>query len=177
MKTQRLVLAGLFAAVIAVLAPWAIPLPFVPISMQTLIIPLVASLVVWQVSLGATLVYILLGVIGLPVFAGGASGIGVLLGPTGGYLIFMPLFPLIIGLMTALKRNTTTLVASNVIAAIVQLFLGTVWLILAAHMTWSSGFSVGFTIFIIPTLLKVAIVILLTFAIAKALKLPLGKQR
>ncbi|WP_373773848.1 biotin transporter BioY, partial [Weissella soli] len=74
MKTRELILAGLLAAIIAVMAPWSLPLPLVPITLQTLIIPIVASIANTKISLAAIVVYLLLGIVGLPVFAGGASG-------------------------------------------------------------------------------------------------------
>ncbi len=92
MKTRELILAGLLAAIIAVMAPWSLPLPFVPITLQTLIIPIVASIANIKISWAAIVVYLLLGIVGLPVFAGGASGLAVMFGPTGGYLWNMVVF-------------------------------------------------------------------------------------
>lgn len=90
MKTKDLTLIGLFAALTVVLA-WipAIPVPFspVPITFQTLGVFLSAAMLGGKRGGTAILVYVLLGALGLPVFAGGAGGFGVILGPTGGYLI------------------------------------------------------------------------------------------
>ena len=97
MKTRQLVLAAVFAAMIAVLAPLSIPTGIVPLTLQTMIVPLVASVTLLPISLSAVAVYLLLGVVGMPVFAGWTSGVGIVIGPTGGYLIGMLLFPLIIG--------------------------------------------------------------------------------
>ncbi|MCX7636065.1 MAG: biotin transporter BioY [Syntrophales bacterium] len=79
--------AALFGALTAVGAYIAIPLPPVPITMQTFFVSLAGGLLGAPLGAMSQVVYILLGVIGLPVFAGGKAGFGVLLGPTGGYLV------------------------------------------------------------------------------------------
>lgn len=78
--------AALFGALTAVGAYIAIPVPPVPITMQTFFVSLAGGLLGGPLGAMSQAVYLLLGVIGLPVFAGGKAGFGVLLGPTGGYL-------------------------------------------------------------------------------------------
>ncbi|MBC6498369.1 biotin transporter BioY [Weissella confusa] len=65
-----LVLAAVFAAIIAILAPLSIPTGIVPLTVQTIIIPLIASIAATRVSFSAVAVYLLLGMIGMPVYAG-----------------------------------------------------------------------------------------------------------
>ncbi|HHY38355.1 MAG TPA: biotin transporter BioY [Clostridia bacterium] len=88
LTVNELVLAGFFAAVTSVLAYIKIPIPIgpVPISGQTLGVMLSGGLGGPVTGAAAQAVYVLLGLVGIPVFAGGTSGPGVLLGPTGGYL-------------------------------------------------------------------------------------------
>jgi biotin transport system substrate-specific component len=174
MKTRQLVLAAVFAAIIAVVGPLALPLGVVPLTLQTLIIPLVATIASPLVSLTATGVYLLLGAIGMPVFTGFTSGVGHLFGPTGGYLFGDLLFPLIIGLGLKLSRRIWWVIVLNLIAAVTQLFVGTVWLIAFNQMAWSAGLTAGFTAFLIPAVIKVGIVVVVTLAIQRALSLPLG---
>src|SRR5699024_5062047 len=95
----------LFAALIAVASQIVIPLGLVPFSLQTLMIGLTASLLGRRVGTWSIIIYLLLGLIGLPVFAGGASGFGVLFGPTGGYLIGFIFASLLIG--TLQSRSST----------------------------------------------------------------------
>ncbi|MDR3240828.1 MAG: biotin transporter BioY [Lactobacillaceae bacterium] len=174
MNARTITLAGIFAAVIAVIAPLSIPLPIVPITMQTLIIPLIATISVMRISGWATGLYLILGAVGIPVFANWSGGVGLLFGPTGGYLWGMLLFPLIIGEILKTKRNWFTIVGSNLLAAFVQLLFGTIWLIVATGLPIEKGLMTGFIVFIIPTLLKVAIVVLLAYLIGKSVKIPLS---
>ncbi|MGL5341498.1 MAG: biotin transporter BioY, partial [Lactococcus garvieae] len=79
-KTYSITLIALGAAIIAVLSPLAIPVGIVPITLQTLAIGLIATLLQPRESFFALLIYLVLGAVGLPVYAGGASGIGALFG-------------------------------------------------------------------------------------------------
>ena len=73
--------------IIAVLSQFTIPLGIVPLTGQTFAIGLTATVLGKRTGTYAILIYFLLGLIGLPVYAGMSSGFGVLFGPTGGYLI------------------------------------------------------------------------------------------
>ena len=85
-KTIDLVYIGLFAALIAVCAWIAIPLT-VSVTLQTLGVCLAGGLLGCRRATLATVIYVLLGIIGLPVFTGFGSGISAVSGPTGGYII------------------------------------------------------------------------------------------
>ena len=91
-NTRRLAVCAVMAAVICVLAPIAIPIGPVPITVGTLAIYLPAYLLggVWGTA--ATLVYLLVGMVGAPVFSGYMGGPSRLAGPTGGYLVgYLPM--------------------------------------------------------------------------------------
>lgn len=89
LKAFEVSLASSFAALTALGAYIYIPLPFtpVPITLQTFFVYFAAVLLGGKLAALSQAIYLLLGVVGLPVFAGGRAGFGVLLGPTGGYLI------------------------------------------------------------------------------------------
>lgn len=95
-----LALVAVFAGLISAfsLAP-AIPVGpvMVPITLQTLAVALTAMILGPWRGFAATTLYLLIGLAGLPVFAGGASGIGVLARPSAGYLLAFPLAALLIG--------------------------------------------------------------------------------
>lgn len=87
------------AAVVALSAQFAVPLPFtpVPLSLQGLAVLLVGGLIGAAAGAGAMGVYLLAGAFGLPVFANGGAGLARLFGPTGGYLLAFPLAAAIVG--------------------------------------------------------------------------------
>ncbi len=105
-KLKGMVFAALFAALTGAIAWFKVPLPFtpVPITLQTLMVLLSGAMLGPIYGALAMIVYLVLGAIGLPVFAGGSSGVGALLGPTGGYLFSYPVAAFTIGYMLQKKR-------------------------------------------------------------------------
>jgi len=85
MNTRKTVLTALFASLIIVGAYIRFPLPPVPITLQTLFVISASLLGGTAIGLGSVAIYLLLGAVGLPVFTAG-GGLGILLGPTGGFL-------------------------------------------------------------------------------------------
>ena len=108
---KMLIFAALFAALTAAVAPFKIPLPFtpVPITLQTLAVLLSGAMLGPLYGTISMALYLIVGALGLPVFAGGASGIGSLLGPSGGYLLSYPLAAFVIGMLMKGKKATKAL--------------------------------------------------------------------
>ena len=99
LSTRQIILCGLFAALISILAQISIPLPFttVPFTLQIFGIAITGLILGSKCGFISTLIYLILGSIGIPVFANFAGGISVLFGPTGGFLLGYPLMAFIIG--------------------------------------------------------------------------------
>lgn len=86
-STKMIILTGMFAAVLAVLSQIQIPMPSgVPVTLQTFAVALTGFVLGWKYGLASTAVYILLGLVGVPVFTGFAGGLGKIVGPTGGFI-------------------------------------------------------------------------------------------
>ena len=102
-KTLQMVQTALFSGILCVLAPIALPGSPVPLSLATFAVYLTGMILGAKKGVLSVLVYLLLGVVGLPVFSGFSGGIGVLLGPTGGYLLGYIPCVLIIGLLADYK--------------------------------------------------------------------------
>ena len=154
-KLRDLIHCGIFAAITAVLAQIEIPLPLVPISGQTLAVGLAATILGSRKGALAMLCYVLLGTVGLPVFAGATGGIPILFGPTGGYIFAFIFTAFITGYY--LEKTSFTLVQAmiaNTIAMVIALFIGTVWLKYALDLSWPAAMVAGVTPFIIPGLIK-----------------------
>jgi biotin transport system substrate-specific component len=105
MNIRQMTLVSLFAALTAVGAFISIPLYPVPITLQNLF-TLLAGMTLGSVLGGSSqIIYVLLGIIGLPVFAGFKAGIGVLFGPTGGFLFGFIISSYIVGKIIELKKE------------------------------------------------------------------------
>lgn len=155
LKLRMMIVTALFAAIIGVLAQLVIPLPLVPITGQTLAIGLAATILGSRYGTLSTLLYIALGAVGVPVFAQMSAGLGVIVGPTGGFIIgFIPA-AFIIGYY--LEKTSFTIInalIANIIGMFITLIFGTVWLKIAADLTWTAAFLGGFAPFIIGGLIK-----------------------
>lgn len=105
-SVYRMVTCALFAVIICVLSPISIPIGAIPVSLGLFAVLLTAVSLEPFDSTIAVILYLLIGLIGLPVFAGGKSGFIVLAGPTGGYLWSYPLTALAAGWLSLLIRKT-----------------------------------------------------------------------
>src|SRR5699024_9513865 len=123
----RMMMTALFAAIIGILAQITIPLPLIPITGQTLEVGLAATILRSLRGAIATLLYIAMVAVGIPVFAQMSGGLGVVFGPTGGFIIgFIPT-AFIIGLYIE-KTAPTILQAciANIIGMFITLAFGAV---------------------------------------------------
>jgi biotin transporter BioY len=108
-----------------------IPLSPVPITGQTLVVLLSSIILGKNRAAGAVGIYLLQGAAGLPFFAGGKSGIGVLLGPTGGYLIGFLAAAYLVGMLSELRLNRSLWQAATamIVGNIIIYIFGLVWLV------------------------------------------------
>ncbi|KQL40035.1 biotin synthase [Bacillus sp. FJAT-25509] len=171
-RLKMLINSALFAAIIGILSQVSIPLPFspVPITGQTLAIGLAATILGKKYGTISLLLYLALGAIGIPVFAGGAAGFGVLVGSTGGYLIgFIPTIFIIAYYIEKTKFTVLNAMIANIIGMFVTLIFGTVWLKIAASLSWHDAMAFGFYPFIILGLVKAYVASALGVIIGKRL--------
>ena len=122
-KTYEITMTALMAAVTCILAPLSIPIGPVPISFTNLAIYLSLYLLGWKKGTISYLIYLLLGLVGLPVFSGFTGGPAKLAGPTGGYIIgFIPM-AIICGFAFEKFSNRGMQIAGLAIGTIVALSL------------------------------------------------------
>ena len=105
MKAKDLGYIAVSAALLTVSAWLAVPIGTIPVTLQTATLFLMAGLLGWKRAVLATLAYMLLGGIGIPVFAGFTGGFSVLLSPTGGYIVGFLAISLIVGLYSEKKKS------------------------------------------------------------------------
>ena len=172
-KTRDLVLVALFAALIAVCSWISIPAP-VPFTLQTMAVFLAVGLLGGKLGTLCVLVYILLGAVGLPVFAGFKGGIGALLGTTGGYILGFLFSALLMWAMEKwVGKKNWVLLVSMIRGLLVCYAFGTVWfrtvyLSATGPVTWSAVLGWCVIPFLVPDAVKIAIAWLLTPRLRKA---------
>ena len=159
MTKAGFVIAGV--AFLSLLAQIAIPVPGspVPVTGQTLGVLLLATS--YGATLGTTtfLFYLLVGALGVPVFANGGSGLDRIVGATGGYLVGMLLTSALLGYLGGRKwdQKFKTALPAMLIGNVLTFALGLLWLNQVTGKDWACTISAGFTPFIIGEFLKIAI--------------------
>lgn len=169
-SVYRLTFMALMTAVMCVLGPIALPVGPVPFSLMTMVIYLTVYVLGMWTGTGSCCLYVLMGVIGLPVFTGYTGGLSKLAGPTGGYIIGYCFMALIGGMiLEKVHRKLVLTLLGWAAATAIEYAFGTVWFMVLTH----SSLTYALTICVIPFLLgdavKIAVGTLLGRAVRTAL--------
>lgn len=172
-KVRDMAYIALGVALMAVCAWIQIPMT-IPFTMQTFAVVAVAGLLGPWRGLAAMAVYLLLGVVGVPVFAGFRSGAGVLLSATGGYILGFLFTALITGLLIRkFGRSVLALVGSMVAGLAVCYLFGTLWFC----YVYATGYGLGAAVmmcvvpYLLPEVVKIALAVLVVRRVGPHLKL------
>ena len=171
LKTMAIV--GIMTALTCVMGPFSIPLPFSPVPLSLTMLAIFFSLYVVGMKLGtlSTLLYLLIGLVGLPVFSNFSGGAGKLLGPTGGYLIGFIFMALIAGFFIDKWLNNLLLgFVGMVLGTAVCYAFGTAWLAYQNHLTLKAALLAAVIPFIPGDIIKMVIAVTLGPLVRKALK-------
>ena len=172
-KTKRLVVSALFAALLCIGAYISIPLP-IPgaphITMVNFVLLLIALLFNVGESFLIVAVWMLLGIVGIPVFIGGKGGIAYLIQPWGAYtwafIVVAILLPLIRGKSYNRIRYTITAIIGVVLIDLIGMF----YLMAMSHYNFMTGFTMGFLPFILLDLVKAVVAAQIIPAFKKVIK-------
>jgi biotin transport system substrate-specific component len=163
-ELRKMVFASLFAALTAAGAYIQVPIPFSPVAvtLQVFFVLLAGSMLKSKWGSLSMIVYTLLGIVGLPVFSGGSSGLGVLLGPTGGYIFGFIVAAFLIGkLAEKAERAEKAGIAVNVLnmsAGILVIYaLGVTQLMIVAEIGPGTALTLGALPFIPGEIIKTAV--------------------
>jgi len=156
---KQKVYAAMFGTLTAIGAYITIPLQPVPITMQDFFTLLSATLLGGYAGALSQVIYILLGIIGLPVFAGGKAGIGVLLGPTGGFLIGFVIGAFVIGKIVEMRKDPgwAWITMASLIGLLILYTLGAIQLSILAKISLEKALLVGVLPFIPGDLCKLVL--------------------
>ncbi|WP_117190704.1 biotin transporter BioY [Rhizobium terrae] len=166
------VLAGTLGLAIA--SRIAVPMYPVPVTMQTFAVTMIGALYGWRLGGFTVLAWIAEGMIGLPVWANGASGIPYFMGPTGGYLVSFPIIAVLTGWLAERGWTGEQVMASfiaHLAANILCLAIGGVWLgaMIGAEKAWLLG--------VMPFFIGAALKSALAAAVLKGVAIYGGKLR
>lgn len=154
---RPLVYTALFVALISVGAFIAIPIGPVPIVLQNMFVLLAGLLLGPAWGTACVAVYLLVGLAGLPVFAGGTSGIGKLFGPTGGYLLgYLPAVLATGVISRTLGEKPGSDVLAMAAGSVIVYAAGVPWLKIAFSLSWGKAVAAGMVPFLLGDVLKIA---------------------
>lgn len=176
LPARRIALVAVMAAVICVLSPLAVPLSAgVPISLATLAVMLAGAVLGPVDGMLATLVFLALGMVGVPVFSAYQAGIGVLFGKTGGFILgYIPL-ALCSGLFLPKKspsgwKSMGPAVLGMLLGTVILYAFGTAWFLILTHASLKLALTACVLPFLPGDALKVFAVCLLAPALRSALE-------
>ena len=154
---DALVVVG-YAALVGLLAQLVIPLPFtpVPITGQTFGVLLGGMALGWRRAVAGMVVYVGLGLVGLPWFAGGNGGFNVIHAPSFGYLIGFVVAAGVLGRLAELRadRNALLTLGAMVVGNSIIYLFGVSWLMASIHVDLAKGVAFGLTPFLLGDAIK-----------------------
>lgn len=162
-NVHQLTLTGLMTAVICILGPLSLQIPVspVPISLGFLAIYFVVSVLGLKLGTLSVVIYILLGLAGLPVFTGFTGGPGKLFGPTGGYIIgYLFMAPICGFFIDKWGEKLLLSFAGMILGSAVCYLFGTVWLAYQGSYTFPQALAAGVLPFIPADLIKMVVAVI-----------------
>ena len=153
---HTLCIISLFSALIVIMAQISFPMPIgVPVTMQTFAVTIAGIILGSKKGFLATLVYVLLGAIGLPVFANFTGGFQAITGPTSGFILSFPMMAYIIGLSTEHRHRFRFCYSLGIAAGtIFNMLCGILMFCAITHSSLAVGFTACGLPFIPVTVIK-----------------------
>lgn len=173
LTTKEIIVCGLFASITAVLSQISIPLPFttIPLTMQVFAIMLSGILLGPKLGTISQIIYVLLGSIGIPVFAQMSGGMGIVLGPTGGFILSFPLIALIVGYFSKKYKSKPMVFIGMIIGLIISYTIGTLQFCFVTDMTFMAGLMACVIPFVAVDILKIILAYIVGTSINKRINL------
>lgn len=170
-KTNNLTKIALMAALQCIISPFAIAFPIspVPLSLATLMLYLSVYILGKKHAVISCGIYLLIGLVGIPVFSGFTGGAGKLLGPTGGYLIGYLALVSIGGWCVEKWSNYFVQGLGLALGTVVCYLFGTLWLTYQAGMGFTVALASGVLPFVIGDIVKIVVGVAVGNAIRKRL--------
>ncbi len=157
-KTKAMIFCALFAGITAVFSQIGIPIPPVPINLGTLAFFLAGGILGPVMGTASQVIWVMLGVIGLPVFAGFRGGPAVLVGPTGGYIVGYILGAFLVGVIAVkFGRNYFSLAVANILGLLLCYIFGTAWYIVLTGVPLGAAVAACVIPFLIGDVAKILI--------------------
>ena len=147
---------AIFSGIICVISPITIPVGVIPITLSTFSIYLIGGFTKKYIGVLSTIIYIFIGIIGLPVFSNYTGGIGVVLSITGGYILGYIPCVYVISLITSInKENIFLYPLSMILGTLICYMVGTFWFMVQTKNTILESILITIAPFVIFDIFKI----------------------
>lgn len=175
-RVREMTTAALVAALIAGTAWMTVRVGPVPFTLQSMFVLLAGLLLRPGWAAASMGIYLLLGAVGLPVFSGGQSGLGTLMGPTGGFLLAFPIAAAALSAVRGLSAKTGSFTTRRavadiegvVVAEFLVYLIGVPWLMVSTGMDFGKAFAAAVVPFLLPDAAKAVMAIVVAGAVRRA---------
>ena len=176
---RSVILVALGTAMLTLSAKVSLPLPYVPMTLQTLVVLVIGAAYGWRLGSVTIMAYLAEGAVGFPVFAGPVGGLAPLVGPTAGYLFGFVAAALVTGWLSerGWDRSVLRLFVAMALGHILILAAGFAWLAFGMKLGVEKAWLVGVAPFIAASLIKNALGAALMPAIRRILTAPTKRSR
>lgn len=157
LTTKDLIMCAIFASITAILAQVSIPIPFstVPLTMQVFAVTISGVILGAKRGFISQLIYVMLGAIGMPVFAQMTGGVHIIVGYTGGFIMAFPIMALVIGIISDKFKKLNYILLAMGFALLINYIIGTAWYSLISGVGFKEGFIACVVPFIAVDIIKV----------------------
>lgn len=152
--SKTVLLTTVLIAFLSLFAQLSITISMIPITGQTLALGIIASVFPLRVGLAVVLGYLLLGALGLPIFANQKYGIDAILGATGGFLVGFVFYVITVRICLHFSKKFITFIAANLLATFITLIFGCTWLYISKDLSIMKVINVAMIPFIVPGIIK-----------------------
>ena len=157
-STYGLVMMAMFAAILCISSYISVPLPSgYHVTLLNFVILLTALIFPLEQSILIIVVWMLLGIAGVPVFVSGNAGIGYLLSPLGGYTVSFLLVAILLPLLRGKNYNRIRYLIVSLFSVVLIDLFGMAWLKILNGMSWKTAWVTGFFSFILLDIIKAVI--------------------
>lgn len=169
LSTKDMIVCGIFASITAILSQISIPLPFttVPLTMQVFAVALSGVILGAKKGFISQIIYIIIGAIGMPVFAQMNGGIGAIVGPTGGFILGFPFMSLVIGYFSEKFKSHLYIVVGMLIGLVIDYAIGTLMFSSVMKMSIDKSLMACVIPFIPVDLLKIGLATMVGVSVTK----------
>ncbi len=159
-KTRKLAMVALMAALMCILSPITIPVAGgVGANLGVFMVVLMAYILEFPMGIASCAIYLLLGLVGLPVFAGFQGGVGVFMGPTGGFLIGYLALGAVSGLFLKIGKGNRWIFASGAAVGLVICYiLGALWYMAVIKVKFLTAIVTCVAPYVVFDIIKITVV-------------------